>query len=161
MQKYFHINFDANVNRFHLMQEYMVRPYLMLTAILGIILLVLLGQHKPVLWPGVIGSFVIIFLGNMLGQLYAKNAFLEIGFSEEHFYMRSAYDIANRKDLRLYPIMYANATRQGDTIMINYIEQNVKLRRHEWQQWHELWFNFTEIRTPAPPDSDSNTNATY
>ncbi|MGZ5243719.1 MAG: hypothetical protein ACXWEY_09765 [Bacteroidia bacterium] len=139
MQKYFHINFPDSANRFQILQEYMVRPYLMLTAIFGIVILVLISQHKPVLWTGIIGSFAIVFLGNMLGQLYAKNAFLEMGFSEEYYYMRSAYDIAYKKDLRLYPIVYANATRQGDTIMVNYIEQNVKIRHAEWKEWEEVW----------------------
>lgn len=148
MLKYFHINFPESANRFQILQEYMVRPYLMLTAIFGIILLVLISQHKPVLWPGIIGSFTIIFLGNMLGQLYAKNAFLEMGFSEEYYYMRSAYDIAYKKDLRLYPIVYANATRQGDTIMINYIEQNVKIRRADWRDWEEVWYRFHYHSSP-------------
>lgn len=121
---------------------------MLLTAIFGIIILVLLSRNQSILWVGLIGSFAIIFIGNMLGQLYAKNAFLEIGFSEEHFYMRSAYDIAYQKDLKLYPIMYANATRQGDTIMLNYIEQNVKIRRGEWQQYDELWYNWHFYSAP-------------
>ena len=126
----------------------MVRPYLLLTGIFGIIILVMISRNQSILWVGLVGSFAIIFIGNMLGQLYAKNAFLEIGFSEEYFYMRSAYDIAYQKDLRLYPILYANATRYGDTIMLNYIEQNVKIRRGEWQQWDELWYNWHFYSAP-------------
>jgi hypothetical protein len=142
VQKYFHINFNPNVNRFQLLQDYMIRPYLLLTSILGIVLLLLLAQHKPVLWPGVIGTFTIIFLGNLLGKLFAKAHFLEIGFSEEYFYMRSAYDIAYKTDLKLYPLAYSNATKQGQNILLNYIEQNVKVNRFEWKEWDELWYNF-------------------
>ena len=131
------------------MQEYLARPLLFLTTILGIVLLVLLSQHKPILWPGVIGCFIVVALGNLLGNLYAKNAFLEIGFSDEFFYMRSAYDIAHQKDFKMYPLAYANATRQGDTIMINYIEQNVKIRYAEWREWGEIWNSLHYYSMPA------------
>ena len=142
---YHHKNYTPGANRFQLLQEYMMRPYLILFLIFAGMIITLLAEHEPVLLPGIIGIFAIIIVGNILGTSLAKSQYLEIGFQEGYFYMRSAYDIGMRKNLRFYPLSYANATRDGSTIYVNYIDQVVKIRHDDWSQWPELWAMFSQV----------------
>lgn len=144
MLVFHHKNYPHHGNRFGLLQEYMMRPYLILFLIFAGMLVFLLADHQPVLIPGVIGIFVVIIGGNILGTANAKGNYLEIGFEDGYFYMQSAYDLAFKKNLRFYPISYSNATRDGTTIYVNYIDQVVKIRHDDWNEWPELWAVFSQ-----------------
>jgi hypothetical protein len=147
--RYRHRDYPRQEGRFAIMQEYYSRPYLFFIAVYGMMLLFLLSQHRSMLWPGVIGAFTVVILGNYLGLLFAKGRYLEIGFMGEFFYMRSAYDIAHGTDRKLYPLSYAHPTRTGGDIVLNYIEHSVKIRPHEWDNWNEIWYALHN--PPQPP----------
>ena len=141
---YYHKNHTPSFNSFGLLQEYALKPLLILIAIFGGMILYLMANHIPMLWYGVIGGIVLAALSNFFGSINAKAHFLEIGFAENHFYLRSAYDIAHNQNLKFYPVAYANATIERNAIVINYIEQTVKIKQEDWSKWHEIWAQFNE-----------------
>ena len=132
------IDFPSDSRRWVVLQDFMARPLLICFAIFAAMLLFLMARHDAVLLPGIIGVFAVVVLGNFLGTTNAKSQFLEIGFADGYFYLQSAYDIAFKKDLKMYPITYANAIRKGDTLHINYIDQNIKLNREQWENWYDI-----------------------
>jgi len=113
-------------------------PYTVLFVILVMAMIYLLTKRMPVLYPGFIGVFIVLLLGNLIGNARAKSNFLEIGFDGDQFYLRSSYDIAYKTNLKFYPLQYSNATIQGNSIMLNYIEQTIEIRRSEWENWNEI-----------------------
>lgn len=149
--KYRHKDYPRSQGRFSILQEYYSRPYLFFISIFGIMLLFLISRHEPILFPGVIGAFLVVILGTYLGQIYAKGRYVEIGFMGEYFYMRSAYDIAYGLDNKLYPLSFAHPTRSGGDILLNYIEHSVKLRPEDWAGWHDIWYYLHN--PPQPPAS--------
>jgi hypothetical protein len=122
-----------------LLQHYKLRPFALLFVIFAMMLVYMISRHLPILLFGVLGSFFVVVAGNFLGDVIAKAQFMEIGFQDDFFYMRSAYDIAHQKNLKFYPLSYANVTREGDSIMLNYIDRTVRLRRDEWPDIQGLW----------------------
>lgn len=140
-----HINFQESKNKFSLLQEYMVRPILILFLLYSGMLLFLLAERSPILIPGIMGLFVVTIFGNIFGTSLAKGHFLEIGFSDNFFYLRSAFDIARNKNLKFYPLVYASAQRQGNIIHLNYIDQTIKLKAEDWEKWDEIWLSLNNI----------------
>jgi hypothetical protein len=136
---YYHKNHASSFSTFGMLQEYALAPLLILLALYGGMLVYLLATHVHLLWYGIIGGIILALLSNFFGKVNARSHFLEIGFSEEHFYLRSAYDIAYKQNLKYYPIAYANATMERNIIYINYIEQTVKLRQEEWRDFYAIW----------------------
>ena len=139
---YYHKNHTSSFNTFGMLQEYALTPLLILLGMFGAMIIYLMANHIPIFWYGIIGGIVLAFLSNFFGQVNARSSYLEVGFSEEFFYLRSAYDIAYQQNLKYYPINYANATIEKNVILINYIEQTVKIRQEDWQNWHEIWQKF-------------------
>lgn len=124
----------------------MLRPTLFLFLIFAGMLLVLMARHEPVIVPGVAGIFIVLVVGNILGDSYARSAYLEIGFENHFFYMRSAYEIVNNKNLKYYPVAYANPVMSADGLTINYIDHSIKLKKADWERFEEMWaaFNFIQ-----------------
>jgi hypothetical protein len=139
---YHHKNHSASFNTFGMLQEYALTPLLVLLGLFGAMIIYLLANHVQLLWYGTIGGICLALLSNFFGKINARASYLEIGFSEEFFYLKSAYDIAYNQNLKYYPLAYANATMERNTIYINYIEQTVKIRREDWEKWHEIWAVF-------------------
>jgi hypothetical protein len=136
---YYHKNHAASFNTFGMLQEYALTPLLIFLAAYGGMIIYLMANHIPLLWYGVIGGIIMALLSNFFGNVNARANYLEIGFSEEHFYLRSAYDIAYKQNLKFYPLAYANATMEKNIIYINYIEQTIKLRQEDWRDFYEIW----------------------
>jgi len=143
---YRHKDHTSSFNAFGMLQEYALQPLLILLAIYCSMIIYLMAWHIPLLWYGIIGGIVLALLSNFFGKINARSSFLEIGFAEDHFYLRSAYDIAYKQNLKYYPLAYANATMERDTIFINYIDHTIRLRRDDWDQWHEIWLRLNEVR---------------
>lgn len=144
MLTYYHKNHASSFNTFGMLQEYALTPLLILLAMYGGMIIYVLAQHAQLLWYGIIGGIVMAALSNFFGRINARSAFLEIGFSEEHFYLRSAYDIAYKQNLKFYPIAYANATMERNVIFINYIEQTVKIRQEDWRDFYGIWASLNQ-----------------
>jgi hypothetical protein len=142
MNQYRHKQYPENEGKKYLLQEYLLRPTLVLFSIFAGMLLILIWKHEPVLIPGLIGLFVVLVVGRMLGESFAKSNFLEIGFDGYFFYMRSAWDIVNKKNLKYYPVAYANPVRNQEGISINYIDHTVKLKMADWERFEEIWASF-------------------
>ena len=134
--------------RMALMQEHLLGPYAFFMGLLGILIIYLLAQGRSILIPGVAGIFCIVILGQFFGAMRSRNKFLEIGFLEDSFYLRSAYDVIFDKNLRLYPLAYANPVEQNGVITLNYIDHPVHLRRDEWESWDEIWMRFHGLQGP-------------
>ena len=120
-----------------------MRPFLVLFMIYAGMLIFLIAGHDSILLPGSLGLFAVLMLGNLLGNSFARSHYLEIGFHKGYFYMRSAYDIAYQKNLRFYPLPYANASKDASVIYVNYIDQIVKLPAEDWENWEDLWQVFS------------------
>jgi hypothetical protein len=136
---YYHKNHASSFNTFGMLQEYALGPLLIFLAVYGGMIVYLMANHIPLFWYGIAGGIILALLSNFFGKVNARASYLEIGFSEEHFYLRSAYDIAYKQNLKYYPIVYANATMEKNIIYINYIEQTVKLRQEDWRDFYEIW----------------------
>jgi hypothetical protein len=144
MKVYYHNSFPESQNRFIVLQDSLIRPYVVLFVGLVIAIIYALAKHFPILWLGFGGTFFVLIAGNFLGLAFARSNFLEIGFEGKFFYLRSAYDIAFRTKLRYYPLEYANATLEPDKMYLNYIEQTVKLKREDWEAWNEIWMSLNQ-----------------
>jgi hypothetical protein len=142
MLRFQHKNFPGQGSRKFLLQEYMLRPTLILFIVFAGILLLLLSRHEPVMIPGLSGLFIVLIIGNVLGDSFARSDFLEIGFENHFFYMRSAYDIVNKKNLKFYPLVYANPVISADGMSLNYIDHTIKLHKADWEKFDELWAAF-------------------
>ena len=136
------------------MQEYMVGPYLVLLGLFGMIMLYLIANHNEILIPGLTGGFAVIILGQYFGLTNARSHFVEIGFSETHFYLQSAYDSAFNQNLKLYPLIYSNAVLDNGVIFLNYIDHTIRLRANDWPDWQEIYYL---LRNPGNTDSTSFT----
>lgn len=135
-------------SKLFLIQEYVARPTLIFFALFGVVLLYLLARHQSIVLPGIIGALLVVVLGNYFGYASAKSSYMEIGFVDEYFFMKSAYDVAYDKNLKFYPRSYANPTREGSTIYVNYIDHVVRLKADEWENWNGLWQMFNEAYIP-------------
>jgi hypothetical protein len=145
MDVFYHRNYAQSHNRFALLQDYVLQPLMLFLGFYALMLVYLIAGHKAVLWPGIGGILISAVLGTFFGMTRARAAFLEIGFSGDFFYMRSAYEIAFQKNYKYYPLQYANITREGSNIYLNYIEQTVRLHREDWEHWNTLWERFHGI----------------
>jgi len=154
MFAYYHKNHTASFNAFGMLQEYALQPTLILLGLYCGMIIYVMAWHLPLLWYGIIGGIVLALLSNFFGQVNARSSYLEIGFDGDYFYMRSAYDIAYKQNLKFYPLAYANATIERDTIYLNYIDHVIRLRREEWPQWHEIWQELTVSKEQLTVNKD-------
>ena len=145
MFAYYHKNYSASFNTFGMLQEYALQPLLILLALYCCMVIYIMAWHLQLLWYGIIGGIILALLSNFFGTVNARASYLEIGFDEHHFYLRSAYDIAYKQNLKFYPLAYANATIERDTIYLNYIDHTIRLRRDDWAQWHEIWARLNQF----------------
>ena len=141
---YYSRNHQSSFNVFGMLQEYALQPLLILLVMYCGMIVYLMAHQVQLLWYGIIGGIIMALLSNFFGQVNAKSSYLEIGFSDDHFYLRSAYDIAYRQNLKYYPTAYANATMENNIIYLNYIDQTIKLRREDWLNWYEIWSRLNE-----------------
>jgi len=145
MFTYYHKNHTTSFNQFAMLQEYALKPLLILLGLFGAMIIYLMANHIQLFWYGVIGVVMLALLSNFFGNINARSHYLEMGFSDQHFYLRSAYDIAYNQNLKYYPISYANATLERNAIVINYIEQTVKIRQEDWEKFYEIWQQFSVV----------------
>src|SRR5438045_9183872 len=121
MQKYYSRNYRSGKGWFAV-QEYMLGSYAIFLGLYGMAIIYMVARHSEILIPGLIGGFATIILANYFGLTNARSHFVEIGFSESHFYLRSAYDAAFNQNLNLYHIEYSNVVVDIELIFLNYIE---------------------------------------
>ena len=134
--------YPRNNKPFSILQEYSARAYLFFFTFWAAGLYVIIARHMPVLWYGVGGIFAIFFLSNIGGMVKAKMQYVEIGFRGEFFYMVNIYDIAFKKEISYYPMTFANVSREGLNMFINYHGQIIRLKRDDWSNWNELYSAF-------------------
>jgi hypothetical protein len=146
MLRFQHKNYPEQGSRRFLLQEYILRPTLFLFLIFAGMLLVLMARHESVIIPGIAGIFIVLLIGNVLGDSYSRSDYLEIGFENNFFYMRSANEIVNKKSLKYYPIIYANPVMGHDGLTVNYIDHSIKLKRADWNNFEEIWSAFNGIQ---------------
>ena len=155
MKKFYSQNY-RNGKGWFAVQEYMLGSYAVFLGLYGMIIIYMLARHTEILIPGLVGGFATIILANYFGLTNARSHFVEIGFSESHFYLKSAYDAAFNQNLKLYPIAYSNVVVDKELIFLNYIDHTIRLRTADWPEWQEVYFLLRNAGT-----GESNISFTY
>ncbi|MCX6351695.1 MAG: hypothetical protein NTX03_07525 [Bacteroidetes bacterium] len=125
---------------FKVLQEYSATPSIILICFLMAYLYVLLARHLPILFPGIMGVFVVTILSSTFGLINAKRAYVEAGIEGRFFYLANANDLIFRREVEYYPASFANVMREGNRILINYKGNFVKLEMAEWQSLNEFLY---------------------
>ena len=134
--------FPENAKPFALIQEHSARAYLLFFALWACGLYLYIANHISVLWYGIIGILGVFLLSNFAGMVQSKMQYVEIGFNGAFFYMVNVYDIAFNNEIKYYPSSFANASKDGLNMYVNYHGQMIRLKREDWQEWDELFAAF-------------------
>lgn len=133
-------NYPAGKARVRVAQDYATGPLLTLMAAYGGMISYRVARHLNIMWWGLLGFVAVLIISGWAGRMRAANTIVEIGFRDNFFYMRSAWDVYRGNDLKLYPVVYSSAAQEGDGFSLNYIDRTVRLRREDWgEPLHEIY----------------------
>lgn len=130
--------YPQSTNAFLLRQESSLQIYAGLAAVLmlGIMVMVVSGKSPVVLLTfSLVGVVLAILMGNSLGGVKLKRTPAEIFFLESHFSLISVQAILNEETEDPFPLMYANASTNGQVLQFTYHDQVMTLKREDWEEF--------------------------
>jgi hypothetical protein len=142
MVRFYNLRHPGKRSAFQVFQLYAWQYYLGLAMALLLILLYQLAQRGAIFIPGLLGVFATVLLSNALAGIQMQRTKAEVGFHEGHFYIRNVYQVALGQEAEFFPLPYANAQLQGDTLTVTYFDTIHTLKEDEWRHWDDLLYYF-------------------
>ncbi|MDZ4840314.1 MAG: hypothetical protein SGJ04_09930 [Bacteroidota bacterium] len=112
--------------------DYLPGPLAVCLSIYAAAILYILSRHDPILFPGTIGIILSISVARLFAENKARNTWVEIGFIDNYFYVRSAWEVHQHSKLKMYPAAYASESMSESGLMLNYVDRNIKLTDADW-----------------------------
>ncbi len=125
-------DYPQYTGRLRLIQEYATNAYLALFFVLMVFIYYRLLHGLP-LWPAIPAAFLLILASNYYGMIRMRKIFVEIGFSEDQFYIKNLYDVAANKPPLWFDKKYANIRRNKNQMWINYYGRTVHIDLKHWK----------------------------
>ena len=98
-----------------------------------------MNAGKDILWFGLIGEAIAIFMGNILATASMKRRIAEVLFVSESFSLISVHDILYKTPPVSFPLKFANPVRQGDQIQVHYQDQVLMLKKEDFDDFDLIW----------------------
>lgn len=87
--------------------------------------------------------FVVLLITNYLGQMQMQKTWVEIGFTDTHFYLLNFHDLLKAKEPLYYPLEAANPKKVGrEHLQINYAHYTLKIKLSDWESPQDLYYRF-------------------
>ncbi|MBL4655054.1 MAG: hypothetical protein JKY33_04455, partial [Bacteroidia bacterium] len=80
-------------HRFHAIQSYAAPKYVTFFSLLMLVILYAMSRHSSLLHIGIWGSLIAVLLSQFSGIVAMKRSIVEIVFVDDHFAIRTAYDV--------------------------------------------------------------------
>jgi len=144
MASYKSIKYPERKHKFHAIQAYAAPKYVTFFSLLMLVILYAMSRHSSLLHIGIWGTLIAVFLAQFSGVVAMKRSIVEIVFVDDHYAIRTAYDVIFDKLCPMAHISLSNARKEGEKLTISYNHRIINIERKDWVDFDEILYNLTD-----------------